>query len=129
MQEDKMIVSHASWTNRNSPWRDTFCIFALLSILVAAPAFLMIHFLDPQLVLPALSILLFSDAMITALLARAKSENVTSENVTLWDIAGALTMLGCAAAILGEPDQVALLFGQPIGQHSDAAAGDSHLAP
>ncbi len=120
-----MIASRASWTNRNAPWRDMFCIFGLLSILVAAPALLMILLLDSQLVLPALSILFFSDAMITALLAWTKSGNATLENVTLWDVAGALTMLGCAAAILGEPDQVALLFEQPVRLHLDAALGDS----
>ncbi|MCK1723225.1 hypothetical protein [Bradyrhizobium sp. 141] len=124
-----MITSHASWTKWNAYWRDTFCIFALLSILVAAPALLMMLLLDSALVLPALSILFFSDAMITAFLAWAKSGNATWENVTLWDIAGALTMMGCAAAIFGEPDQVALLLGQPVGQHSDAALGDSHPAP
>ncbi|MET4222043.1 hypothetical protein ACVWWG_006394 [Bradyrhizobium sp. LB7.2] len=130
MQEDKVIASHASWTNRNAPWRDTFCIFALLSILVAAPAFLMMYFLDIQLVLPALSILLFLDAIVTALFARANSENETLENVTLWDIAGAFTMMGCAAAILGEPDQVALFFEQPVEQHPGTpAVGDSHQAP
>ena len=120
-----MILSRASWTNRNAPSREAFCICAVLSILVAAPAFLMILLLDSQLVLPALSILFFSDAMITAVLAWAKSGNATLENVTLWDVAGALTMLGCAAAILGEPDQVALLFEQPVRLHSDAALGDS----
>jgi hypothetical protein len=85
-------------------------MLALLSMLIAAPALLMIHFLEPELVLPALSILLFSGAMIAALLARTDSENVTLENVTLWDIAGAFTMMGCAAAIFSEPDQVALFF-------------------
>lgn len=105
-----MIAPHASWTNRNGPWRDSFSMLALLSMLIAAPAFLMIRLLEPELVLPALSILLFSDAMIATLLARADSENVTLENVTLWDIAGAFTMMGCAAAIFSEPDQVALFF-------------------
>lgn len=85
-------------------------MLALLSMLIAAPALLMIHLLESELVLPALSILLFSDAMIAALLARTDSENVTLENVTLWDIAGAFTMMGCAAAIFSEPDQVALFF-------------------
>jgi hypothetical protein len=85
-------------------------MLALLSMLIAAPAFLMIRLQEPDLVLPALSILLFSDAMIAALLARADSEHVTLENVTLWDIAGAFTMMGCAAAIFSEPDQVALFF-------------------
>ncbi|WP_439402280.1 hypothetical protein ACNJYA_06860 [Bradyrhizobium sp. DASA03068] len=123
-----MIASHASW-NRNAPRRDTFCLFALLSILVATPALFMILLLDSQLVLPALSLLFFSDAMITALLAWAKPEHVTPEHVTLWDIAGAFTMMCCAAAIFGEPDQVAMLFGAPVGQHSDAVLGDRHLAP
>jgi hypothetical protein len=130
MREDKMIASHAGWTNRNAPWRESFRILALLSMLIAAPAFLMIRLLQPDLVLPALSILLFSDAMIAALLARANSKNVMLENVTLWDIAGAFTMMGCAAAILSEPDQVALFFEQPVGQHpSTPAMGDSHQAP
>ncbi|MCK1687955.1 hypothetical protein [Bradyrhizobium sp. 145] len=96
-------------------------MFALLSILVAAPALLMILLLDPRLILPALSLLFFSDAMLTALLALAKSGSATVGNISLWDIAGAFTMMGCAAAIFGEPDQVALLFGQSAGQHSDAA--------
>ncbi|WP_314949351.1 hypothetical protein [Bradyrhizobium cosmicum] len=120
-----MFASHAGW-NRNASWRETFCIFALLSILVAAPALLIILLLDSQLILPALSLLFFSDAMITALLALAKSGTATVGKISLWVIAGAFTMIGCAAAIFGEPDQVALLFGQTAGQHSDAAAADSY---
>lgn len=111
-----MILSRASWTNRNASSREAFCTCAAFSILVAAPAFLMINLLDPQLVLPGLSILLFAGAMIAALLARQKSEGETLENVTLWDVAGAFTFMGCAPAILGEPDQVALLFEQPVEQ-------------
>jgi len=130
MQEDKMIASHASWTNRNASRRESFCVLALLSMLIAAPALLMIRFLEPELVLPALSILLFSDAMIAAFMARVNSKNVTLENVTLWDIAGAFTMMGCAAAIFSEPDQVALLFEPPVGQHPvTPAVGDGHQAP
>ena len=78
-------------------------MLALLSMLIAAPALLMIHLLESELVLPALSILLFSGAMIAAVLARTDSENVTLDNVTLWDVAGAFTMMGCAAAIFSEP--------------------------
>ena len=115
-----MIASHASWTNRNAPWRESFCMLALLSILIAAPAFLMIRWLEPELVLPAFSILLFSDAAIAAILARSIHVHRNSENVTLWDIAGAFTMMGCAATIFSEPDQVALFFEQPAEQHPDA---------
>jgi len=82
-------------------------MLALLSLLIAAPAFLMIRLLEPELVLPALSILLFSDAAIVAIVARRNSKNAM-----LWDIAGAFTMMGCAAAIFSEPDQVALFLDQ-----------------
>ena len=113
-QGNRMIASNTSWIKRNAPSRESFCILALLSILIAAPAFLMIRWLDPELVLPAFSILLFSDAVIAAIVAR-----MNSENVTLWDIAGAFTMMGCAATIFSEPDQVALFFEQPAEQHPD----------
>jgi hypothetical protein len=83
-------------------------------MLIAAPAFVMIHLLEPELVLPAFSVLLFLDAAIAAILAR-----INSENVALWDMAGAFTMMGCAAAIFSEPDQVALFFERLVEQHPD----------
>jgi hypothetical protein len=104
-QRNGMIASNARWTKRKAASRESFCILALLSVLIAAPAFLIIRLLEPELVLPALSILFFSDAAIAAIVARRNSENVM-----LWDIAGAFTMMGCAAAIFSEPDQVALFF-------------------
>jgi hypothetical protein len=107
-----MIASNKSWIKRNALSWESFGILALLSVLIAAPAFRMIRLLEPGLVLPALSILLFSDAAIAAVLAHRNSENV--ENITLWDIAGAFTMMGCAAAIFSEPDQVAQFFEQPV---------------
>jgi hypothetical protein len=42
-----------------------------------------------------------------------------SDNPTVWDIAGAFTTMGCAAAIFSEPDQVAQFFEQPVEQHPD----------
>jgi hypothetical protein len=92
----------------------------LLSVLIVAPAFLMIRLLEPGFVLPAFSILLFSDAAIAAILAQSIHVHRNSENVTLWDIAGAFTMMGCAAAIFSEPDQAAQFFEQPVEQHPDA---------
>ena len=109
-----MIAPNAGWIRRNVPSLESFGILALLSLLVAAQVFLMIRLLEPGFVLPAFSILLFSDAAIAAIVAR-----INSENVTLWDIAGAFTMMGCAAAIFSEPDQVALFFEQPVEQHPD----------
>jgi hypothetical protein len=110
-----MIVSNAGRTNRNPPSRESLGILALLSVLIAAPAFLIIRLLEPELVLPALSILLFTDAAIAAIVARR-----SPQNIMLWDIAGAFTMMGCAAAIFAEPDQVALLLEPSIESHPDA---------
>jgi len=113
-----MIVSKVSRINRKAPSRESFCIIGLLSMLIAAPAFLMIRLLEPGLVLPALSILLFSYAAIAAIAAHLFHADRNSKNATLWDVAGAFTLMGCAAAIFSEPDQVALLFEQLFEQHS-----------
>jgi hypothetical protein len=114
-----MFASNASWIKKNAPSREPFCILALLSLLIAVPAFLMIRVLEPGLVLPAFSILLFAEASIAAMAARSIHVHKNSEKVTLWDTAGAFTMMGCAAAIFSEPDQAALLFAQPVEQHPD----------
>jgi len=97
----------------------SFSVFALLSGLIAGSAFVIARFLQPGLVLPALSILLFSYAAIAAIIAISIHADSNSKNVTLWDIAGAFTLMGCAAAIFSEPDQVALLFEQLFEQHSN----------
>ena len=107
-----MVASNKDWTMRNPPSLEPLGILALLSVLIAVPAFLMIGVLEPGLVLPAFGILLFAETAVAAIAAR-------SESVTLWDIAGAFTMMGCAAAIFSEPDQVAQLFEQPVEQHPD----------
>jgi hypothetical protein len=117
-QGNKMITYNASWIKRNVPSLESLGILALLSVLIAAPAFQMIRLLEPGVVLPAFSILLFSDAAIAAIVARAIHAPRNSENVTLWDIAGAFTMMGCATAIFSEPDQVVRLFEQLVEQHT-----------
>ena len=115
---NKMIASNASWMKRNAPSRESFGILALLSVLIAAPAFQMIRLLEPGLVLPALSILLFSEAAIAAIVASSSHVHRNSDNLTVWDIAGAFTMMGCAAAIFSEPDQVAQFFEHPVEQRA-----------
>jgi hypothetical protein len=114
-----MITYNASWIKRNVPSLESLGILAFLSVLIAAPAFLMVRLLEPGVVLPAFSMLLFSDAAIAAIVARAIHARRNSENVTLWDIAGAFTLMGCAAAIFSEPDQVVRLFEQLVEQHPD----------
>lgn len=98
---------------------ESFGVLALLSVLIAVPAFLMIRMLDPILVLPAVSILLFTEAAIAVIVARSIDAHKNSEKVTLWDIGGAFAMLGCAAAIFSEPDQAAPFFEQLVDRRSD----------
>jgi hypothetical protein len=117
---NKMVAPHANWIMRNAPLLEPFGILALLSVLIAVPAFLIIRVLEPGLILPALSIMLFAEAAIAVIVARSIQTRRNSENVTAWDIAGAFTMMGCAAAIFSEPDQVAQFFDQPVEQHPDA---------
>jgi hypothetical protein len=112
-----MVAPRANWITRNAPSPEPFGLLALLSVLIAGPACLMIRVLEPGLVLPALSILLFAEAAIAAIAARSLRTRKNSKNVTLWDISGAFTMMGCAAAIFSEPDQVAQFFEQRIEQH------------
>jgi hypothetical protein len=111
-----MIASNARWTKRNASPRESFHILALLSIVIAAPASLMIHLLEPDLVLAAFSLLLFLGAAVAAIVARRNSNSEL-----FWDIAGAFTMIGCAAVIFSEPDQVAMFFEQRVERDSDAA--------
>jgi hypothetical protein len=111
-----LISFKTRWIKRNVPSLESIGILTLLSMLIVASAFLMIRLLEPGFVLPAFSILLFSDAAIAAMVARnPRSQN--SEDITLWDIAGALTMMGCAAAIFSEPDQVVRSFEQLVERH------------
>jgi hypothetical protein len=112
-----MTASNARRTKRNVPSLESIGILTLLSVLIVASAFLMIRLLEPGFVLPAFSILLFSDAAIAAMVARAIHARNNSENITLWDIAGAFTMMGCAAAIFSEPDQVVRSFEQLVERH------------
>lgn len=83
---------------------------ASLSLLVAIPAMLIVRGLEPDMVLPAFSLLLFSGAALAVLLAFSARASRNLKDLTLWDVAGGLVMTGCAASVLSEPDQVTLLF-------------------
>lgn len=114
-----MFASNPNWIMRNAPSPEPIGALALGSALIAFPAILMIRVLEPEFVLPAFSILLFVEAAIAAALARLIHVQEHSANATLWDFAGAFTLMGCAAAILGEPDEVALFFEEQIEQLPD----------
>lgn len=95
---------------RKAPLLEPFGMLVLFGVLTALPIVLTLRLVEPALVLPALSPLLFAEAAIAALAARVIHVRTSAANLTLWDFAGAFTFMGCAAAILGEPDQAALFF-------------------
>ena len=95
---------------RKTPSLEPFGMLLLFAVLSALPIVLTLRWVEPALVLPALSLLLFTEAAIAAIAARVIRVRTSVARLTLWDFAGAFTFMGCAAAILGEPDQAALFF-------------------
>ncbi|WP_407112828.1 hypothetical protein [Bradyrhizobium sp. LMG 9283] len=85
-------------------------MLTLFSLLTALPAALAFHLLEPELVLPAFSILLFVEAAFAVIAARLIHLPDNAEDITLWDLAGGFTLIGCAAAVFAEPDQAVLLL-------------------
>jgi hypothetical protein len=95
---------------RRAPSLEPYGMLLLFGVLTALPIILTVRLVEPALVLPALSLLLFAEAAIAAMAACVIHVRSSAANLTLWDFAGAFTFMGCAAAILGEPDQAALFF-------------------
>ncbi|WP_027551702.1 hypothetical protein [Bradyrhizobium sp. Cp5.3] len=91
-------------------------MLTLFSLLTALPAVIALHMLEPELVLPAFSILLFAEAAFAAIAARLIGVPDDPEDITLWDVAGGFTLIGCAAAVFGEPDQAALFLVEQGGE-------------
>ena len=91
-----------------------------LSVAVAVPAAFIVYALEPHLVLPAFSALLFAAAAFAAIMAVSIKTKKNTENLNLWDVAGGLVITGCAASVMGEPEQVAQLFEHLFERRSDA---------
>lgn len=85
-------------------------LLTLLSVALAVPAALIVYWLEVELILPAFSVLLFSGAAVAVVLACSVRTETDPEKLTLWDVAGGLVLTGCAASVLGEPEQVTQLF-------------------
>ncbi|WP_445221569.1 hypothetical protein ACKWRH_17360 [Bradyrhizobium sp. Pa8] len=90
-------------------------MLTLFGLLTALPAVLALHLLEPELVLPTFSVLLFVEAGFAVIAARLIHVPDDADNITLWDLAGGFTLIGCAAAVFGEPDQAALFLTEQGG--------------
>ena len=63
----------------------------------------------PEALYPVVAATLFVSAAILAALGW-RQRNVKPAYVTYWDVSGALTLIGCAAAMMTEPENVMQLF-------------------
>jgi hypothetical protein len=84
-----------------------FAIAGVTSLIVILSA------IRAPLFLPLLSLVSFASAALIALLAWWASSESAGDRITLWDVAGAYVFIGCAAGMLGEPEQVMELSALP----------------
>jgi hypothetical protein len=86
----------------------------VLSLLAAIPI-LLIGSSEPRpAVLPVFSLAATAIAAAVALIAKVRGARWDGDAITLWDIAGAFVLIGCAAAILSKPENLLHWFGQSI---------------
>ena len=70
---------------RKTPSREPFGMLLLFAVLSALPIVLTLRLVEPALVLPALSLVLFAEAAMAALAARVIRVRASAANLTLWD--------------------------------------------
>lgn len=87
-----------------------------LVLLVSAlvPLGLILALAPPPLVLPLFALTAFATAALAALVAWWRGARWHMPGVTLWDLSGALALLGCAAATFARPENVLQLFGYVV---------------
>lgn len=66
--------------------------------------------MSPDGFLPVLSGVLFVSAALLAAIGW-RERKARPDTVTYWDVAGAVTLIGCAAAMMSEPENVMQVFG------------------
>jgi hypothetical protein len=82
-----------------------------LAVLAAAPIMLVAVLVPRALVLPALSLTAIAIAMAAGTIAWWRRSREHAPTVTLWDVAGAFMLIGCAAAMLSQPEHLLEVFG------------------
>lgn len=68
------------------------------------------HEISSDAFLPVMSGVLFASAALLAAIGWP-NQKAKSDTVTCWDVAGAVTLIGCAAAMMAEPENVMQVFG------------------
>jgi hypothetical protein len=106
MRQDKPYRRIDSGTSRAAE----FYLVPMLAIAFLTAFALVIVLLPPELVLPVLSIVAIAGAGAIGVSAYLSPRLASLKPVNGWDIAGALTFIGCAAAVLGEIEPVVEYF-------------------
>lgn len=78
----------------------------LFGMMLAIPLFIMVATLPLPVVLPAFSIWSLAAAAAVVLFAFTRRAPRPRTTVDAWDLAGAFTLIGCAAGILGEVEHM-----------------------
>jgi hypothetical protein len=86
-------------------------MLAAMTLLAAAPIVLVAVFVPRPLVLPVVSLVAITAAGLAALLAWLIRAKRRGNSLTTWDVAGACALIGCAAAMLSEPENVLAVLG------------------
>jgi hypothetical protein len=89
----------------NSRWREVFAP-AVFAVALAIPLFVMVAVLPLPVVLPAFSVWSLAAAAVVVLFALTRRSPTPRTTVNAWDLAGAFTLIGCAAGILGEVEHI-----------------------
>jgi hypothetical protein len=84
---------------------------AAMAASVALPLLLLASLLPRPLVLPVLCLVAIAGAAVVSFVAWRRGPAREAQHVTAWDVAGALALVACAAAILSGPEHVAQLAG------------------
>lgn len=86
----------------------------VMSLLAAMPIAFIASVVPRALVLPVFTLAALAVAATLALAAKMSGARWDGDAVTLWDAAGAFVLLGCAAAIFSQPENVSHWFGHSI---------------
>jgi hypothetical protein len=89
-----------------SRWREILATPVAFAMTLAIPLFVMIALLPLPVVLPAFSVWSLAAAAAVVLFALTRHAPRPRATVNAWDLAGAFTLIGCAAGILGEVEHL-----------------------
>jgi hypothetical protein len=111
---EQLMAHH--WTPRGLHGRGIAALtpYFLVSVLALLPAasFALVAALVPRAaVLPALSLVAIAIAVMAATAAWWRKANRDAATITLWDVAGAFMLIGFAAAIMSQPENLMQVFG------------------